>query len=211
MRENTRSTTRSGQDATGDRSPKRGWRIVDIVTAATLAVAFGVVFWAYGLLWATVGPAFAAFPPAQGFMYGVWLMPGVLGALIIRKPGAAIFVELVAATIESLLGSHWGLTVVMYGLLQGLAVELVFAAGRYRSFGPVRALVAGALAGFTAANLDRLVYYPTWDGAWFATYAGLVTLSAAVIAGLGAYLLFRRLADTGVLAPFASGRRAREV
>ena len=205
------STTRAGGSTTAERRPQRGWRIVDIVTAATIAAAFGVVFWAWGLLWATVGPAFAAFPPAQGFMYGVWLMPGVLGALIIRKPGAAIFVELVAATIEALLGSHWGLTVVMYGLLQGLAVELAFAAGRYRAFGAVRAVVAGALAGFTAANLDRLVYYPTWNGAWFATYAGLVTLSAAGIAGLGAYLLFRRLADTGVLAPFASGRRAREV
>jgi energy-coupling factor transport system permease protein len=189
----------------------RRWRTVDIVVASSIAVAFGVVFWAWGQLWNTTSAAFAAFPPAQGFMYGVWLMPGVLGALIIRKPGAAIFVELVAATIEALLGSHWGLTVVMYGLLQGLAVELAFAAGRYRAFGAVRAVVAGALAGFTAANLDRLVYYPTWNGAWFATYAGLVTLSAAVIAGLGAYLLFRRLADTGVLAPFASGRRAREV
>jgi energy-coupling factor transport system permease protein len=205
------STIRPGRDTTADRRPRRGWRIVDIVTAATLAVAFGVVFWAWSLLWAAASPAFVAFPPAQGFMYGVWLMPGVLGALIIRKPGAAIFVELVAATIEALLGSHWGLNVVMYGLLQGLAVELAFAAGRYRAFGAVRAVIAGALAGLTAANLDRLVYYPAWNGAWFATYAGLVTLSAAVIAGLGAYLLFRRLADTGVLAPFASGRRAREV
>ena len=173
------NTTRSGESATVKRPARRGWRIVDIVTAATIAVAFGVVFWAWGLLWAAVGPAFAAFPPAQGFMYGVWLMPGVLGALIIRKPGAAIFVELVAATIESLLGSHWGLTVVLYGLLQGLAVELAFAAGRYRAFGALRAVVAGALAGLTAANLDRLVYYPTWDGVWFGTYLGLVTLSAA--------------------------------
>ncbi len=205
------STTRSGRNPRGDRRPRLGWRIVDIVTAATIAVAFGVVFWAWSLLWATASPAFVAFPPAQGFMYGVWLMPGVLGALIIRKPGAAVFVELVAATIEALLGSHWGLIVVMYGLLQGLAVEVAFAAGRYRAFGIVRALVAGALAGLTAATLDRFVYYPTWGGPWFATYAVLVTVSAAVIAGLGAYLLFRRLADTGVLAPFASGRRAREV
>lgn len=205
------STTRPGRDTTGDRRPRRGWRVVDIVTAATIAAAFGVVFWGWSLLWAAAAPAFLAFPPAQGFMYGVWLLPGVLGALIIRKPGAAVFVELVAATIEALLGSHWGLVVVMYGLAQGLAVELVFAAGRYRAFGAVRALVAGALAGATAATLDRFVYYPAWDGVWFAVYAGLVTLSAAVIAGLGAYLLLRRLADTGVLAPFASGRRAREV
>ena len=67
------------------------WRVVDVVVASALAVAFGVVFWAWGLLWNSVQPAFTGFPPLQGFMYGVWLMPGVLGALVIRKPGAALF------------------------------------------------------------------------------------------------------------------------
>ena len=51
------------------------WRTVDIVVTAVLGVAFGVVFWAWGLLWNSTGPAFAAFPPGQAFMYGVWLIP----------------------------------------------------------------------------------------------------------------------------------------
>ena len=45
-------------------------------------------------------------------MYGVWLMPAVLGALVIRKRGAAIYTELVAATVSALLGVSWGLSVV---------------------------------------------------------------------------------------------------
>ena len=39
-----------------------GWRTVDIVVAAVIAVAFGVVFWAWNALWATTSPAFAALP-----------------------------------------------------------------------------------------------------------------------------------------------------
>lgn len=182
------------------------WRTVDIVVAATIAVAFGVVFWAWGLLWAAVGPAFTALPPLQGVMYGVWLLPGVLGALVIRKPGAAVFTELLAAFVSALLGNQWGINVVWYGLLEGAAPELVFALRRYRSWTLPTAVVAGAAAGLAAVVLDVLYYYSDWSAAWVGTYAVLVVLSSAAVAGVGAWLLVRALAPTGVLAPFRSGR-----
>ncbi|MDQ1641151.1 MAG: energy-coupling factor transport system permease protein [Actinomycetota bacterium] len=184
----------------------RRWRTVDIVVASALAVAFGVVFWAWGQLWTNTSAAFAGFPPAQGFMYGVWLLPGVLGALVIRKPGAALYTELVAAIVSALLGTAWGLSVVAYGLVEGAAPELVFAFLAYGSWRLSTSVVAGAAAGASAALLDILFYYPKWSGRWQLTYTGLLTLSSAVIAGLGAWLLVRALARTGVLAPFPSGR-----
>src|SRR3712207_3492450 len=118
-------------DRTRARAASSSWRTVDVVVAAVLAVAFGVVFWAWNLLHAATSGAFTALPPLQGFMYGMWLLPGVLGALVIRKPGAAVFTELVAAIVSALLGNQWGITVVYYGLLEGLAPELVFLATRY--------------------------------------------------------------------------------
>ena len=93
------------------------WRTVDIVVASAIAVAFGVVFWAWGQLWNSTQAAFTGFPPAQAFMYGVWLVPGVLGPLVIRKRGAAVFCALVAAIVSALLGTPWGLSVVLYGLV----------------------------------------------------------------------------------------------
>ena len=64
-----------------------------------LAVAFGVVFWAWGLVW--YGPLQVigelAFP-LRDLFYAVWLVPAVLGPLIIRKPGAALFTERFSAT-----------------------------------------------------------------------------------------------------------------
>jgi energy-coupling factor transport system substrate-specific component len=183
------------------------WRTVDVVVASALAVAFGVVFWAWGNLWNAVQPAFTAFPPGQGFMYGVWLMPGVLGALVLRKRGAAVYVELLASIVSALLGTSWGLTVIAYGLVQGAAAEIVFAFALYKSWRLGTALLAGALAGAAAALMDLVLYYVDlgWSGAWQLTYVALLAVSSAVVAGLGSWLLVRALARTGVLAPFRSG------
>src|SRR5918993_5559710 len=189
-----------------DVPPGTRWRTVDIVVTAVLGVAFGVVFWAWGLLWAGLDAPFSAFPPAQAVMYGVWLLPAVLAPLIVRKPGAALFAELLAAIVSALLGSAWGTLVLVYGLLQGLAGELGFAAFRYRRFGWPQALLAAACAGAMAAVLDLVNYYPDWTGTWKTTYLGLIVVSTVAIAGVGGMALTRALAASGALSSFASGR-----
>ena len=101
------------------------WRTLDIVVAAVIAVAFGVIFWAWGLVWRATDPLFAFFPPSQALITGVWLVPAVLGGLVIRKPGAALFCETLAATVSALLGSEWGGVTIAQGLVQGLGAEVV--------------------------------------------------------------------------------------
>ncbi|GIJ78457.1 energy-coupling factor transport system substrate-specific component [Micromonospora phaseoli] len=183
------------------------WRTIDIVVAAVIAVGFGVIFWAWGLLWRAADPAFAFFPASQALMYGVWLVPAVLGGLVIRKPGAALFCEAVAATVSALLGSEWGGITIVQGLIQGLGAELAFAAFRYRSFRLPTALLAGALTGLGAALFDFFVWNAPYAlVSYRIPYALLTVLSATVIAGAGAHLLTRALAGTGVLARFPSGR-----
>ena len=202
----------SRQDAKPTRTgtAASGWRTVDLVVTAVLGVAFGVVFWAWNTLWAALDPAFKAFPPGQAFMYGVWLVPGVLAMLVVRKPGGAVFAMVLASTVSALLGSQWGTQVIWYGVLEGLAPELVFLAFRYRRFALPVALTAGAAAGLMAFGLDWFNYYLDWSAGWLTAYAVILTASSVVIAGLGSWLLVRRLAGTGVLDAFASGReRAR--
>jgi energy-coupling factor transport system substrate-specific component len=185
------------------------WRTVDIVVAAVIAVAGGVVFWAWSSLWNAVSGAFSGFPPGQAFMYGVWLAPGVIGGLVVRKPGAALFTELVASIIEALLGSSWGLSVIFYGAVQGLAPEIIFAVFAYRVWRLPVAAAAAALAGVGAACLDLIYYYSGWQVSWMLTYVVVVAASALVIAGIAGWALVRALAATGALQPFASGRAAR--
>jgi len=71
--------------------PDTRWRTRDIVVTAVIGVAFGVVFWAWGLAWA---PIEAALGPARFLLYAVWLVPAVLAPFIVRKPGAALFAEM---------------------------------------------------------------------------------------------------------------------
>jgi energy-coupling factor transport system substrate-specific component len=182
------------------------WRTVDIVVTAVLGVAFGVVFWAWNLVWAATGTAFTAFPPAQALMYGVWLLPAVVAPLIVRKPGAAIFAETVAAIVSALLGAQWGAQVVLYGLLEGLAGELGYAVFRYRRFGWLQALLSAVLAGAMAAVLDLVYWYPVWTAGWKLTYVVVVVASTVVICGIGGMALVRALARTGALSSFAAGR-----
>ena len=187
------------------------WRTVDIVLGAVLGVAFGAVFQAWNLLWAAVGPAFAALPPLQGFMYGVWLLPAVLVPLVIRRPGAALLGEGVAAVASTLFGAQWGLLTIVYGLLQGAAAEVIFGLGLYRRWALPTALLAGAAAGSAAVLLDLSLFYPDWAAGFQVLYAALVVPSAALIAGLGGWLLVRELARAGVLGAFPAGREQPEV
>jgi energy-coupling factor transport system substrate-specific component len=182
------------------------WRTVDIVVAAVIAVAFGVVFWAWNAVWAATEPAFAALPAAQYLISGVWLIPGVLGALVIRKPGAALFCELLAATVSALIGSQWGLDTLVSGFVQGAGAEIVFALTGYRSWAVGTAIVAGLASAFAAWIHDMAVYYPELGVGGWAVFVPFYLASAAVIAGIGSYYLVRSLAQTGVLAPFSSGR-----
>ena len=188
-----------------------GWRIVDIVVAAVISVAFGVVFLAWDAVYAATAPLFVALPAAQAILYGVWLMPAVLVGLIVRRPGAAVFGGFVAAAVSVLLGSPYGADALLSGAMQGAGAELAFLVGAYRLWNLPVAVLAGALAGLAATVHDIVLYYPDTDVAFWMVYAVATVASGALVAGIGSWLLIRALLPTGVLAPFAVGREQREV
>jgi energy-coupling factor transport system substrate-specific component len=192
-------------------SGPNSWRTVDIVVTAAIAVAFGVVFWAWNALWAAATPAFLAVPPAQNILYGTWLAAGVVAGLVVQKPGAALFAELVAASVSLILGSQWGLDAALSGLFQGAGAEVAFAIFRYRRWDLVAALLAAALAAVGAWIHDTPLYYaelPLTDQLVIGVF---MLISAVVIAGVGSWWLTRALAQTGVLAQFPSGRTQQRI
>lgn len=187
------------------------YRTIDLVTVATLGVAFGVVFWGWGKLYEPVGTLLGlSFPPSAGLLGGPWLIAGVVGGLIIRRPGAALATELVAASVEMLVpgGTQWGLSVLASGFWQGLGVEVILAIFLYKRFGVIVAVLAGALAGAFESVYEWQSYYPDWDFPYRLAHLGFFALSGAVIAGLGGWALTRGLARAGVLDSFGPGREA---
>lgn len=192
-------------------STSSAWRTVDIVVAAVIAVAFGVVFWAWNALWAATSPAFAALPASQYLISGVWLVPAVLGGFVIRKPGAGLFCELLAAIVSALIGSQWGLDTVVSGVVQGGGAEIVFLLFRYQQWTLTVAALAATASALAAWVHDMIVYYPDLGAGAWAVFVPFYVISAAVIAGIGSFYLVRSLAETGVLASFPSGRTQRRI
>ena len=192
-------------------TPSVRWRVVDIVVAAVIAVACGVIFFAWNQLYEPVTtPLGVLLPGSQSLLYGIWLLAGPLAAFVVRKPGAALFAELVAATLSALLGAAWGPLTLEAGLVQGLAAELVFLAFRYRVWTLPVMLLAGATAGLAMGFNDLIIFYPAYADAFKVVYVAGGTIGGALIAGLGAWLLVRALAATGVLHRFAVGRDTAE-
>lgn len=183
---------------------KSTWRVVDIVVVSVLGVALGVIFWLWSAGYGLISAITVAFPPIGGLYGGGWLIAGVMGALVIRKPGAALYCELIAASVEGLLGTHFGFTVLLSGLVQGLGAEAAFAVFRYRKFTLPVAMLAGMLAGLALGLNDSIVYNVAWAIEWKLVYVVLAMISGAIIAGLVSWLAVRGLARTGALANLPS-------
>ncbi len=206
----------------------KDWTTRDLVVAAVLSVAVGVIFWAWGLLYSSV---FILIPfPASYITVGMWMLGGLLVPYIVRRPGAALLGELVAAFVSMAPGNQWGLLTMASGAVQGVAAEFIFGLGRWRDFRGVeinlkhprllgRALTlpvwrlgsgvflygAAALAGALSVLLDTFVYsyYRTYTWSYILAAAALCAVSSLFLGGLVAQLLGEALAKTGVLSGLA--------
>ncbi|MER7082303.1 energy-coupling factor transport system substrate-specific component [Saccharopolyspora kobensis] len=187
------------------------YRTIDFVTVAMLGVAIGVAFWGWAQLYQVLSTLSAfAFPPSSGLFGGAWLLGGVIGGLVVRKPGAALLTEVVAASVEALLGNSWGLSTVISGTIQGFGVELVLAVFLWKRFGPLVAALAAAVAAAFESFYEWQVYYTDWALPYQLAHLGFFVVSGVVIAGFGGWALVRGLAATGALDAFGAGREHHE-
>lgn len=185
------------------------WRVVDIVVASVLGVASGIIFWAWDLAWTPLSGLLSFTPGLEGLLAGGWLFAGVLGGLVIRKPGAAVFTELVAAIVSALIGTQFGFSVLIWGLIEGLGAELVFAILLYANWRLWAALLAGVGAGVAVGLLDtNFTSYAALAFEFKLVYFFSAVVSGVVLAGLLSWLAVRGLAKTGALSRFAAGRES---
>ncbi|TPG17381.1 ABC transporter permease [Pedococcus bigeumensis] len=192
-------------------APLAGWRTVDLLTVAFLGAAFGIAYWGWGLAYEAPANAISAgFPPLSGLFAGPWFIAGVVGGLVIRRPGAALACEVIAALVSMLPGTQWGATTLVSGIVQGVGTELAFALLGYTAFGLVAAIAAGALAGPLEAGYEATNWIKDWALGWKFAYAGILTVSGAVVAGAGGWLLTKALARAGALGAFPAGQEERE-
>ena len=198
-------------NSTTTAASKLSWRGIDLVTTAILSAALGVAFWAFDTfvypVTSTIGNIY---PPLSELQLGVWIIPAVMGGVLVRKPGAALYAELVAASLELILGGNpWSYTVLISGACQAIGVEAVLAWVRYRGLTLPLAMLGGAISAVFEVVYEYFTWVPDYSPVQKAVYMVCGVISGAVVAGGLGWGIVRALGAAGVINSFAAGREAR--
>jgi energy-coupling factor transport system substrate-specific component len=179
------------------------------MAAATIGVVLGVAYWAWSAAYtALYNPVASIIGPSVGLLGGPWLLAGVVSGLVVRRPGAALLAELLAAVVEAVLGNQWGWAAVISGGLQGIGVEVALALVAFRWFSWPVAALGGALAAALETMYEWHAYWADVSESWRLSYLGFFVASGALVAGVGGWLLTRALTATGAIDTLPAGREA---
>lgn len=189
------------------------WTVGDIAVASALGVACGVVFWGFNFAYASLSPLIGAvLPGLASVLHAVWYFSGPLAAVIIRKPGAAIYVNIIGSLVEMLVGNQYAAGfVIVSAALQGLFAEIPFLLTAYRRFSLPLTVVSGALTG---VEYGFYLLFFRYQGVSLFSPRGIIHMvselvGAVLIAGVMSWFLYVAIARTGALDRFASGRAFR--
>ncbi|MEY5018037.1 MAG: hypothetical protein RL431_1086, partial [Actinomycetota bacterium] len=184
-------------------SSPTAWRTVDYIVTSVIAVLGGALFVLWGQAYVPLSAGLMlVLPGSEALLDGGWLFPGILVAMIVRKPGAAFAGEMIASVVSVAIGNAWGGAALLLGFAQGLALEAGFAVRRYRSFGGVTIVVAGLLGGITQGVLEVLNWYAGATAAFTGVYVASAAVSGVVLAGGFSVIVLRSVKSTGVLRQF---------
>ncbi len=176
---------------------RKGLTLTDILITVVIALVFAVIY----SLWDGIYTILQPFGlHLNELVYGMWFIAAIVAYLVIRKPGVALIAEFAAASGETIVLLQFDISLIMYGLIQGLACELIFMFFRYKSTSLMVAVLAGIAAALSTLPLDWYYGYlgmlETWNLVLMFSFR---ILSGALVAGWLGHLLYKALKETGVL------------
>ncbi|GAE91440.1 substrate-specific component YkoE of thiamin-regulated ECF transporter for HydroxyMethylPyrimidine [Gracilibacillus boraciitolerans JCM 21714] len=177
---------------------KKKLTLTDILVTIVIALIFSVIYKVWGPLY-NILSVFGLH--VDQLIYGMWFMAATIAFLIIRKPGVALIAELAAAQGgEFLFGGQWGgISLLLYGFVQGIGCEVVFALFKYKSYHLFIACLAAIGATIGSLFLDVFYGYIDQLALWNLTLLIVARLiGAIVITGVFAFYIVKALEKTGV-------------
>lgn len=178
------------------------WTLREILIVVVLGAVFAVLYLSWVQVWLVAQAIFGSV--TMDVVMGFWFIVSIIAAAIIRKPGAALAAEVLAAAVEIMLGSPSGLMLLVSGAIQGAGAEAVFAATRWRNYSlPVLMLAGVGSAVFSFAYTWVLFDYGSLEPTLLVSMFVLRSLSGALLGGLAGHLVTEALYRTGVLSGLA--------
>jgi energy-coupling factor transport system substrate-specific component len=184
----------------------RPWKLREVVLVGVVSVVFGVIYLAavyLGVFLSTLLGLIGLGTLANEPIYGIWFMASTFIAYFVRKPGAALATEILAALLEVLMGNMYGPLVLISGAIQGLGAELVFLATGYRRFGVGTMALAGIGAGLASfASGFFISGFGLLSWGLLAVMLVIRLISSAFFCGWLAHHLAASLERTGLTAAY---------
>ena len=190
---------------TPPRSPAALFRSITLqewVSVAVMAAAMGVAYWAGTLVYDILKEPLLKPLGIKRGLDGFWLLAPVFFGYMVRKPSIALFGSLVAAGVEGII-TQWGMSALVYGLVQGLGAELIFALFLYRKWNLAVLMLAASMAAVFSFGYDFFSQEQANLSIGFNAIQLLIfVVSSWVFAAWLSQFLGKRLLKTGLLDGF---------
>ncbi|MES2801701.1 MAG: ECF transporter S component [Bdellovibrionota bacterium] len=183
----------------------KNYTIFEMVFICVSSVALGVAFWGWTFAYEITKPALKL----VGLNYlvaGFWIFASVFAPMIVRRPFVAIIASVIAAGVEGVI-TQWGAMALVWGLIQGLGAEMVFAATGYRRWSLYMMVIAAMISATASFILDYFYYgYSQMATQLQLTQYLSFVASAAILAGVLSYVLVVRLKKLNLLNRFLASQ-----
>ena len=174
----------------------KGLKLSDILVTVLIAVIFAIIYNIWNLVYKAMQVTGLHL---EELSYGMWFAAAVVAYLIIPKAGIALLAEFAAGAGETIVMGRFDIATIVYGLLQGLACEIIFAIFRYKSRKLMVAVLAGLAAALVTFPIDFYHGYLGEVAGWnLFLYVFFRCISGIVLAGIFPYYLVKALDQTGV-------------
>lgn len=177
----------------------------EVVVVAMVAAVIGVIFtlldYAYMPMSAVLGTVF------MEITFGIYMLSAALPMYLVRKTGFGVFGALVTAGVNLLLGSPYGLQLILAGVLEALGVEIAYLI--FKRDASMKCLVLGQILGAVFVFGRDAFFWgsPMCYGTTIALGVVVVRLLSSVIVGIVLVkVITAALVKTGVLKGFVCAK-----
>src|SRR5699024_5800682 len=138
--------------------------LTDILVTVVIALIFAVIYYVWDGVY-TILQLFVLH--LDEIVYGMWFMAAILEYLMMTKNGVALICEFATAFCETIVLLQFDISLIIYGIVQGLVCEIVFMLFRYNNTKVYTAIIAGVVAAVSTLPLDWYYGYlgqvETWN------------------------------------------------
>ncbi len=183
------------------------WTTRDLLVTAVISIVFAILL--AGTMY-----LFLMFIMPLGILVGsvfngIWFIPPILIAYILRRPGAALLGQAMISII-SVPFSPAGWVILIGVLIVGFPIELVFLTTRYRNYHLYLLMIAGIAAGLLGTALNWIPAGLNLLSIEIQIATVVITIVSGSVGGWLAKLLADAIAKTGVLSSYAVGQEMQE-